>query len=1041
VRSAGANAWHRLAYATGVDFVMTPGPLAFVLGAGASLTSKCPKTDVVDVALQELIMRWPERTVREVLYRVEQTEVQTRLAPLFADAVPYIGYVSLAALGRRRRVHVLNLNWDPMIEVACERLGIPCLPFDLKQPPADDEIDAALPPNGGVLIAHVHGRLGESCRYDYLSTLKLDAAEKDFVASYFTPHPRVFAGVSLRGDSDLVDLLWDAEGPAPTWYFGRGLAAADVDDLRELLPHHAQLVVDDEVDFDDLMVILLGKVSNFIWDDFRRGREAIYLPSFSQIAWPKKRILRPFLTQRICPLINGSRVGKSTIAHLLAYLKTLWYADWPSGDYVRTFKGTRATVAALSPLAPGDVGALILEDVFGAGRFDENPTLLNELERVVAASRGLTVILTSRIDRWQDAAPPRGPLVAGRKWHPRDSWYERARLKQFAGVVADGDRAVLEAIEDRRLQTPAQIFDHVKGVERTAAAPVEEKLRVLERSHELALVCTLIRLARFRSEPVTLEFVSAQLRGSIDDIDFARAFLHDFPFEDGRCLTLRHDEDVEAVDCYLRQRGVGVVAAEVEALLRVDVEDVVARWAAAQSVERGDVDAVLDTPSDVLADIAPDVLRAGWRDARVVGRLIATQFDQWSLLDLAYELVRLWPLMDGAPHCRRLLDRMLDDRGARGAYAILEACLYLPGTASDEIWSKLNTRLWQRLESVDAGEEVALAIDALLWRPPPPERAIGEWVAAAEKAITDGDRRSGLWRFVAAYHPAGAQAMISHTTLITDTTVGLDDEQRAFAAGLVGWHFVHQSRARALLNRQPWVDKDFLCRSTYRERAGAGADDVERLVLSLAQGATTAPWAFHVVCNIMSNPSAAPIKPEVVELGGRALALAPAGHPGVVTAAATYESSRLFTAELVEYFKDADARDALLEALAAGVVIDGTRVAPPRFVFALPADLIYDICGIDWPALDALWPDRVDSLVATLLAEARRRAAALVAAGHDPRRVRAATTRLARGDLRHCERGAQQRQPAGASGDAIFQMLELAVMAEDVTSADDGRLF
>ena len=1038
----GTRRWHRDAYAAGVVFARTPGPIALVLGAGSSLSSNCPNTAVVDHALGELILRWPGRTVREVLYRVNQAEIQARLNPLFDDTSPYIGYLSLAALGRRRRVHVLNLNWDPMIERACRLLGIPCLSFDLKRPPSEDEISRALPIDSGVLVAHVHGKLGEECRYDYLTTLKLDAIEKAFVRRYFSPYPRVFVGVSLLGDSDLVDLLWNEEAPAPTWFFARGLGDAVVADLRQVLPHRAEIVNGEDIDFDDLMVILLGKAAHFIWDDFRRGREAIFLPPFSQIAWPRRTILRPFLTARICPLVSGTRAGKSTLAHLLAYLKTLWFADVLSDDCVRTFKGARQTVAALSPLTADDSGVLILEDAFGAARFDDNPTLLEEVERVARAAPRITMILTSRLDRWQEAEPPAGPLVAGRTWQPRDKWYARERLIQFAQVLAPSDRSLVEAIQAGRLRTPAQIADATKGIERTPDAQVEEKLHVLERSEELALVATLVRLARFRSEPVTGEFVAGQLGRALEDMPFAGAFIHDFPFEGGRCLTLSHDEDVESVDRYLNMRGVASVGADVGTLLDVDVTDAVARWATVQAAERGDVDTVTGASATVIVDVAPDLLRTGWGNERVVELLIGAPFDHWSLLDLAYELVRLWSRVGRTAHGQRLLERMLDDRTARGAYAILEACLYLPHTASDEIWSRLNARLWQLLDNPAAAEEVALAVDALLWRPPPPRRALDEWLRAAEQRITGSDRRYGLWRFVVAYHPSGARTMLDHGTLITDTTIGLDEEQREFAAWLVAWHFIHQSRARALLNRQPWVDKDFLCRSTYQSRQGEGADDVERLVRSLARRPSTAPWAFHVVCNIMSNPSAAPITGEIIDVARAALAAAPVAHPGVVSAAITYESSRVFERELQSYFADEMSREALLEALASGLLIDGTVVAPPRFVYALQPELIYGTCGVEWPALDALLADTARApLMPTLMNEVRRHVPSLLAAGYTPAKVRAARQRLKRGDLRNCERGAQQRQPAAGDGDVFFQLFEFVVRVEVTPSENDGTLF
>jgi hypothetical protein len=341
-----------------------------------------------------------------------------------------------------------------------------------------------------------------------------------------------------------------------------------------------------------------------------------------------------------------------------------------------------------------------------------------------------------------------------------------------------------------------------------------------------------------------------------------------------------------------------------------------------------------------------------------------------------------------------------------------------------------------------ASEEVALALDGLLWRPLPAERAADEWLHAVEERVQQHEPRWALWRFLAAYHPSGARVSLQRNTLAADAAMGFDEEQRRFAGWLVAWHFVHQSRARALLSRQPWVDKDFLCRTTYVVREGEGAADVERLVRTLAASPETAPWAFHVTCNIMSNPSAAPVGDEVIEVGRQALVASPPGHPGVVSAAVTYESAREFHRELKAYFAEPEARDALLAGLSEGVVVAGTRVALPRFAFALKAEVIYDICGIEWPRLEALVEAEVPGvpLVTALVGEVRRRMPKLIEAGYEPALVRTALVRGERGDLRNWEQAASQRRPAGGSDDPFLQLLELAAEAER-PSDSDGTLF
>ena len=53
------------------------------------------------------------------------------LEPIFAQLRPHVGYRCLAALARSRRVVVINLNWDPLVTMACDLLNVPWVAYDI----------------------------------------------------------------------------------------------------------------------------------------------------------------------------------------------------------------------------------------------------------------------------------------------------------------------------------------------------------------------------------------------------------------------------------------------------------------------------------------------------------------------------------------------------------------------------------------------------------------------------------------------------------------------------------------------------------------------------------------------------------------------------------------------------------------------------------------------------------------------------------------------------------------------------------------------
>src|SRR5262245_15986521 len=107
-------------------------PLTFFIGAGASLSSGGPLTsDVEDALLEENPDRFPDRdTLYAHVHDVSMERKRRSIRHRFEFMRPYIGYLCLARLGQRRQVVVVSLNWDMMVERACDMLGVPCHRFD-----------------------------------------------------------------------------------------------------------------------------------------------------------------------------------------------------------------------------------------------------------------------------------------------------------------------------------------------------------------------------------------------------------------------------------------------------------------------------------------------------------------------------------------------------------------------------------------------------------------------------------------------------------------------------------------------------------------------------------------------------------------------------------------------------------------------------------------------------------------------------------------------------------------------------------------------
>jgi len=202
-------------------------PTCFVVGAGCSLSSGAPSTAAVHQALADATsVRFEGLDLRQALHTLPETEKQDILAPLFADISFSPGYIALASLARRRRILVLNLNWDTALSNACERVGVEYITEDI------EDIPGKLPALGdtGLLDIHVHGIIGRQCRYGLIETLSFKESQHKWLLENGLANTTVIIGAEMTYETDFSQLFgeqpYNSRRPAVSqWFFVRGRKA------------------------------------------------------------------------------------------------------------------------------------------------------------------------------------------------------------------------------------------------------------------------------------------------------------------------------------------------------------------------------------------------------------------------------------------------------------------------------------------------------------------------------------------------------------------------------------------------------------------------------------------------------------------------------------------------------------------------------------------------------------------------------------------------------------------------------------------------
>jgi hypothetical protein len=211
--------------------------VTFILGAGCSLSAGAPTTAQIDHALREATSaRFKGLDLRDALHQMPEQEKQDILLPLFEKVGVNPGYMAIAALATVKPVVAINLNWDLALENACRRARAAVTVVDIVDGP---RTSWPSPDGKGLLDLHVHGVIGNSCRFGRLETLTFTEDQQEWLRSHGLDNTLVVLGASLTFETDLTKLFQghasrdsQSRPQSSHWYFVRGTLADAEDRLR-----------------------------------------------------------------------------------------------------------------------------------------------------------------------------------------------------------------------------------------------------------------------------------------------------------------------------------------------------------------------------------------------------------------------------------------------------------------------------------------------------------------------------------------------------------------------------------------------------------------------------------------------------------------------------------------------------------------------------------------------------------------------------------------------------------------------------------------
>jgi hypothetical protein len=878
----------------------------------------------------------PDR-LRTDFAKLDAEEVSEHLGDLFEDLVPNFGYRLLAGLARRRRIYVINLCWDALLDEACRRQKVVRVSYDPADGRSWESVCSELPDGRGLVNCHVHGQLGGHVRFGTFETSAFRGQAREHVAQMLS-HETLVIGASLA-DFDVVDALDEIAAAPKRWVFGRSELLGP-----EQTVHQAYRIISPGVDFDDVMQVVAERdaaaegIEEASWDELREARPELGLPPSHELVRIDAEVLCGLLDAPVVGLLGSGFSAKTTTAWRVAHLRRLLAAGGPRLAGLRDLEAIVSEVA-VSEIDP-EPKILLLDDPYGGITFEENPRIEDLIRRAADGGWNLTVVVSSRLSLWRRGAGSMLEETEGAAVPPSEpmEWFATDALMRLAKRLG-ADEKVLQMVRDRDIKTPAMLVAVVEGqVDRDSPHRHRDLLDLLRSNPDLATACGLVALQDFRTQRVRLAEATALIGRDPHEVQDIGVFLHFYKL-DGTCYAVfRHDDTAEATRAWLAEGGLE----RIESLPAPWIETAVAGWRQRNAAN---------------ARPEPEWAAVWMRrnnEPQHLEQLINVEYDQWTIADLASETVRLWPKLRREEAGQQLLERILGDRPAMGVYAVLEACLYMGVKAEDGLWHRVGTALEELSRQQKYRFETDLAVDALCWRRPPGTAALSSWARDYLANLSRAEPSWALIRFLAGYHPAGFREFGPETVIHQDLQHEWRLHQARYAARLAAWHFAHQARARVQLSGNPHIDKSWLCRDINPD---APADHFlgqrVRLISSLAAKRATAGWAFQVGCAQRSMGSL-PTDAATDNLLREALGLAPSGDAGVMSAVLTYESAAHFTGEIRARAQDPNEREALLRGMRDGLRYFKLRVCPPRFLFARDPARLHELAGIGWGSLNRL---------------------------------------------------------------------------------------
>lgn len=937
-----------------------PEPLTVFLGSGASRSSGAPDTSEVEGLLGAMFERFGGGAL-ENLHRVDDDDRSRALRDRFEGLVPYLGYRCLAILGRSRRVLVINANWDPLLQRACQLVGVPCHSFDLR----DESMwpDVASLPDYGVIDVHFHGGLSAP-RHGAASIQWQTPAQVDLLQTLHQGARRLYVGLSLDVDHDLVALgaaLDHEQRPGRVFGFFRDEPTTNVATrVASLHGNEPVFVQRADVDFDRVMLILADTLAPEP-DQWVRHEPQEHLPTLETIVLPRAEVVSAALDDRFAVLLGEAQIGKTTTVHLIGYLHHLLS---PTGGRVRYVDEVNAPAALGSAEHEDPADLLVLESPFGEGGDDPtSASIATQIEAWAAAPSSPRLVITSRVGPYVVADLSSTGVVPS---NPAPSeWYDLSSLAVF-GRLQRADEHVADKVRPGWLDTPARIKEALAGmtVRRMSDAAarereaVDERCRLFERDETLALAGAIVRLSEFGSGPPALEQLKSSVPSANLSTSAARLMLVRYRWDGRERVRLRHALDRAAIDQWMDTHRDEVRKLLDSAPLGHGLAAGWQAWVSCQDARQGRFGVIESFEPAAIGEHLGAMLRVA-PGGQTLALADVAEFDEWSAHDFAYSLLRMWEDLPVDPR-RRALARLIGLTDAVGAYGVLEACLYLGAAAPAEALDAVHVALWEMLADPDRAFEVALCLDGFAWRVPPETDWVRGW---AREALERMPVLAGVLPVLGAYHYGGTGEIRLADVLNEQLARGLGHEAEALTLALVRWHFVHQSRARAMLAGQPWLDKAYLCRS-FLPPAGDTEASYVRWLLEVLAGMGEPGWAFFSVCFLMGGLEIS-LNQRLRDRAGELLDQAAPRDPGVIAAAATYTVAADDTYKLPirRYFADIDNRNALLDTLSQGLTVEGFDLVAPRFVFWGEVPERFKWLSIKFPRLAQYQPTDLDSVL------------------------------------------------------------------------------